>query len=191
MSKLLKKYSHKYEYLKLELEEYQENFDDLQTKWKEIFSKYFSNIKTEVWLNEETGEIRSEKPDTKTQKPEKPTKVKKLYRKASTVSHPDKGGDIDEFNHVKSCYENNDLLGLLIYANEKNIPFEISEEDTKLLESSCVQLQDKIKALETSLIWNFFKGNDVMKKRVIQQLELEHNIKIDSKDILKKLENSE
>lgn len=192
MSRILKKYSHKYEFLKLELEDFQEEFDKYQVTWKELFGEYFNNIKTEVWVNEETGEIRDNPPsDEPEKKSTKADKVKKLYRKASTIAHPDKGGDIDDFNFIKTCYENNDLLGLISYASQNDIEVEVTEEDRDILEKNCLRLQNKIKGVRATLIYNFFTGNDRMKKGVIQQLELDHNVKIDQKKVFEKLENSD
>jgi hypothetical protein len=189
MSKILKKYSHKYEYLKLELEEMQEKFSSFETEWKAIFGEYFNNIKNTVWINEETGEIRNEPPTEETSSPPKPEKLKKLYRKTSVKAHPDKGGNDDDFDFIKKCYESNDMLGLLSYASQNNIDFDIDEEDEELLKQSVTGVENKIKTLEISLIWNFFKGNKRMKLAVIRQLEIEHDIKIDADNILKKLES--
>ena len=189
MSKFLKKYTHKYQFLKLELEEFEDKFSDLEKTWKDIFSEYFNNIKQEVWVNEETGEISNEPPDTKKPKKRPSNKVKKLYREASRIAHPDRGGNPDEFNEIKKYYDNNDFLGLLNYASEKNIEVKVDEEDRELLETSCSKLQQDINKIRSTLIWNFFNGNLAVKKGVIVQLEKDHNIKIDSKDIFNKLEN--
>ena len=190
MSRILKKYSHKYEFLKLELEDFQDEFDEFEVTWKELFGKYFSNIKTEMWVNEETGEIRDKPPsDEPEKKSTKADKVKKLYRKASTIAHPDKGGDVDDFNYIKTCYENNDLLGLISYASQNDIEVEVTEEDREVLEKNCLRLQNKIKGVRSTLIYNFFTGNERRKKAVIAQLEHDHNVKIDEKDIFKQLEN--
>jgi len=190
MSRILKKYSHKYEFLKLELEDFQDEFDEYEVTWKELFGKYFSNIKTEMWVNEETGEIRDKPPSDESEKKyTKADKVKKLYRKASTLAHPDKGGDVDDFNYIKTCYENNDLLGLISYASQNDIEVEVTEEDKEILEKNCLRLQNKIKGVRSTLIYNFFTGNERRKKAVIAQLEHDHNVKIDEKDIFKQLEN--
>ena len=63
MSRFLKKLTHKYEFLKLELEEVKEEGDDYQVKWGQLFGKYFVDKNSEFWVNEETGELRSEKPE--------------------------------------------------------------------------------------------------------------------------------
>ncbi len=191
MSRLLKKYSLKYQYLQLELEDTQEEYELQEVEWKEIFNEYFNNIKTEMWVNQETGEMRDKPPgeEGKKKPKDKSSKVKKLYRSASKIAHPDKGGSEEEFNNLKSCYESNDLIGLISYASEKDIPFEIEEEDKELLELSCKSVQGNIRKLRTSLIWNFFEGDDQMKTRVITQLELEQKIKKDREKVLSKLSN--
>ena len=190
MSRLLKKYSHNYEFLKLELEEFNEQFEEYETEWKTLFGEYFNNIKAEVWVNEETGEIRDKPPGNEPPKEAKEDKVKKLYRKATRKAHPDKGGNVDDFNHIKKCYENNDLLGLINFASQNDIEVDVTEEDKELLEKSCRIFQTKINKLRTSLIWNFFTGNDNMKRGVIKQLERDHKIEIDAKKILKKLDTN-
>ena len=116
MSRLLKKYSLKYQYLQLELEDTQEEYDLQEVEWKEIFGKYFNNIKTEMWVNQETGEMRDKPPgeEEKKKSKEKASKVKKLYRSASKIAHPDRGGSEEEFNNLKNCYEN----GIIPYEYE-------------------------------------------------------------------------
>ena len=186
MSRILKKYSHKYEFLKLELEEIQEQFDEYEIEWRQVFGKYFNNIQTEVWMNEETGEIRNTPPNGKGDKKEKKNdKVKKLYRKASTKAHPDKGGNLEDFNEIKKCYDNNDLLGLLSYASQNSIDFEISDDDTDMLDKSCLGLQNKIQSLKSSLVWHFFTGDKRKKIGVIHQLEQQYDVKIDQIEVLK------
>jgi|SaaInl1SG_22_DNA_1037389.scaffolds.fasta_scaffold28083_3 hypothetical protein len=185
MSRILKKYSHKYEFLKLELEEIQEQFEEYEIEWKSIFGKYFNNIQTEVWMNEETGEIRNTPPGQDEAKEKKYDKVKKLYRKASTKAHPDKGGNIDDFNDIKECYDNNDLLGLLSYASQNNIDFDVSDDDTEILDKSCLGLQNKITSLKSSLVWHFFTGDKRKKLGVILQLEQQYDVKIDQIEVLK------
>ena len=194
MSRLLKKYSHKYEFLKLEFEDFEQEFEIHETNWKDIFGEYFNNIKTEVWVNEETGEIRDSPPDenSKDKKPQKEEKVKKLYRKASRIAHPDKGGNVEDFNYVKKCYEENDLLGLINYASQNNIPIEVSEEDEQLLENSCKKYQEKmenmqftrekvilaiskLKHVQESLWFNHDNEFGDIKKRYLEEIYLIYN----------------
>lgn len=185
MSRILKKYSYKYEFLKLELEDLQDEFDGYHTEWKDIFGKYFNNIKKEFWKNEETGEIRQDKPEQETTKTTTPEKIKKLYRKVSVKAHPDRGGNAEEFNTVKTYYDENDYLGLINYATQNDIEVDITEEDSKLLENSCSAIESKVKKLQSSLVFSFFKGDNKVKSAVIKQLQIQYKVEIDPKDILK------
>ena len=190
MSRVLKKYSYKYEFLKLELEDLETEFDNYNTEWKEIFGKYFNNIKKELWMNQETGELREDKPGEEPAKAQTPEKIKKLYRKVSVKAHPDKGGNVDEFNTVKTYYDDNDYLGLINYATQNDIEVDITEEDSQLLEDSCSILENKVNKLESSLVLKFFNGDSKIKAAVIRQLEIQYKIEINANDILKKLETT-
>ena len=82
MSRYLKKISYKYEFLKLELEETEEELDSYLSEWNKHFGKYFIQKESEMWVNEETGELRKDLPEEDLEKPkkkQKPEKLKKLY----------------------------------------------------------------------------------------------------------------
>ena len=190
MSRILKKYSHKYEFLKLELEDLENEFENYNTEWKSLFGKYFNQIKKEFWMNEETGEIREDKPKNNISKNQPPEKLKKLYRKVSTKAHPDRGGNVEEFNIVKTYYDEEDYLGLINYATQNNIEVEVTDEDSELMKSSCSILEDKVSRLESSLVLKFFNGNNKIKQAVIKQLEIQYKVEINAKDILEKLETT-
>lgn len=190
MSRILRKYSHKYEFLKLELEDLENEFENYNTEWKDLFGEYFNQIKKEFWMNEETGEIREDKPEKATSKNQPPEKLKKLYRKVSTKAHPDRGGNVEEFHRVKTYYDEEDYLGLINYATQNDIEVEVTAEDSQLLESSCSTLEDKVRKLESSLVLKFFNGNDKIKQAVIKQLEIQYKVEINAKDILEKLETT-
>ena len=63
MSRYLKKISYKYEFLKLELEETEEELDSYLSEWNKHFGKYFVQKESEMWVNEETGELRKDLPE--------------------------------------------------------------------------------------------------------------------------------
>ena len=115
MSRLLNKLSHKYQFLKLELEEIEEQSEDYLSEFNKHFGKYFIDKNTEMWLNEETGEMRDKPPTTeeKKQRKAKDPKLKKLYKKLSTYMHPDKGGSDEDFADLKQAYDNNDFFDLI------------------------------------------------------------------------------
>jgi hypothetical protein len=71
VSRKLKKYNLKYEYLKLELEDTETAFWEYVSDFEHYFDKYYQRPKkgsptakeNHVWVNEETGEVRHEPPN--------------------------------------------------------------------------------------------------------------------------------
>ena len=193
MSRFLKKLTHKYEFLKLELEEVKEEGDDYQVKWGQLFGKYFADKNSEFWVNEDTGELRKDRPEDETDtdeiepKPEKPKKLRDLYKKLSKHTHPDKGGDEDKFNKVIESYDREDLLALLYLAGQYNIDFDIEEEDQEMVEKSCFNIENEINNTKSTLSWAYFTGDRSKKKAVLAMMEQQFNITIDPKDIPEEL----
>ena len=184
MSKFIKKYSHKYQFLKLEFEETQEEFKEYEKIWESTFGKYFDKVKKEYWVNKDTGEMRDTPPgDNIAKKKEKPEKLKKLYRKVSIKAHPDKGGSLEDFNEIKDYYDSNDFMGLLNWATNNDITFEVSENEKELLEKSCSSFGNKIEGLKASIIWAYSTGDINMKRMCLIQIEKENNIKIKDEDL--------
>ena len=188
MSRFLKKLTHKYEFLKLELEEVEEEGDAYTQKWAQLFGKYFAEKDSEFWLNEETGELRKDLPeDEGPKKPPKPKKLKDLYKKLSKHTHPDKGGSEKDFQNVKDSYEKEDLINLISLAGRFGIDYEIEDEDEELLLKSVSNIETKIKNTTGTLSWAYFTGDLNKKKAVIRMVEQQFKIKIDPKDYPKEL----
>lgn len=191
MSRSLKKLTHKYEYLKLELEELEEQSEKYTSEWSKLFGKYFIDRGKEMWLNEETGELRKEPPseEEETNKNDKPEKVKKLYRKLSTKLHPDKGGSAEVFSDLKQYYECKNLIELLKLASDYNIDYELDEEDELLIQNSCHNISQKIEGVQSTLSWTYFTGDKKKKLYVIKMVEAELGIKIPENEYPKELRN--
>jgi hypothetical protein len=185
MSRCLKKLSHKYEYLKLELEEYEEKSEVYTSEWSKLFGKFFIDRNKEMWLNEETGELRKDPPseeEEESNKEAKPEKLKKLYRKLSTFLHPDKGGSPEVFTKLKEFYESKNLLELFKLAGENGIEVELEEEDRELIEVSCSNISKKIEGVQSTLSWLYFTGDKRKKLQVIAMVENELGVKIPKED---------
>lgn len=180
MSRSLKKLTHKYEYLKLELEELEEQSEGYTSEWSKLFGKYFIDRSKEMWLNEETGELRKDPPseEEETKKEDKPEKIKKLYRKLSTKLHPDKGGSAEVFSNLKQYYESKNLIELLKLASDYNIDYELDEEDELLIQNSCYNISQRIEGVQSTLSWTYFTGDKKKKLHVIKMVEAELGIKI-------------
>ena len=71
MSRFLKKLTHKYEFLKLELEETVEESEGYSQKWAQLFGRYFAEKESEFWVNEDTGELRKDLPEEEKEKKSK------------------------------------------------------------------------------------------------------------------------
>ena len=184
MSRKIRKLSHQYQFLELELEEIEEQADDYATQFNKLFGKYFIDKNAEMWVNEETGELRKEPPqeNDKKKKVKKDKKLKDLYKKLSRYLHPDKGGTAEKFSELKQAYDENDLLGLVKIAGNNKINIEIKEDDLELAEKSINKLQTNIKNFKNSLAWHYCTGNKRKKLSVLQTVEQELGIKIEENE---------
>lgn len=180
MSINLKKFFHKYQFLKLELDETEEEIHNCLAEFNKIFGKYIVDKNSEVWINEETGEIRQDKPDNvETKKGDKkPEKLKKLYKELSKFTHPDKGGTSEDFNDIKSAYENNNLLELVFYAGKYDINIDIEDNDLTLLNQSCDNMEKKIENYKSTPAWNFYNGTKNQRIGILKMMEQSLNIQI-------------
>ena len=183
MSNTLKKFSLKYQYLKLELDEVEEQSEKFNLEWNKLFGKYFVDKNSTFWVNEETGEIRKDEPiETKKKKKAPPQKIRKLYKKLSTHIHPDKGGTADEFNALKQAYEKVDLIELLNFAGKYEVEYILDENDQALLEQVCQKLEKKHKEVTNSLSYTYFTKSKKHKLAVISMLEQQYGFKLKKED---------
>lgn len=184
MARQIKKLSLQYQYLKLDYEDILEQMSEYEKLWAARFGKYFVSDEVEMWKNVETGEIREKIPEESKPKPKKNTKLKKIYRQLSTSLHPDKGGNEKDFSKLKEAYEQNDILELLNIASDINVDIFIEEEDIKLLEDSVANMSKKIKEKKTTMIWQYYTGNEEAKKIIVNQVEIITGKKIEEKDLV-------
>jgi len=177
----LKKFSYKYSFLKMDLEDTTTQAEKYIQEFNSFFGKYFVDQGQEVWINEETGEISTEDPlkaKKKKNKKQQPDKIKKLYRKLSTKTHPDKGGDVDDFNKVKEAYNDGNLMELLILAGRYDIKVDVTEEDETLLTKSCSNLEEQINGFKNSPAWNFYTGDKNKRYSILKMIEQQLGIEI-------------
>ena len=189
MSRLLNKLSHKYQFLKLELEEIEEKSEIYLTEFNKHFGKYFIDKNTEMWLNEETGEMRDKPPseEEKKKREAKDPKLKKLYKKLSTFMHPDKGGSDEDFAKLKDAYDKSDFFDLIKLATKYNVNVTLEEEDQKIAEKSILGIQKTIQNFTNTLAWHYCTGNKDKKIQVIRMIEAQLSINIDPKNYPKEL----
>ena len=177
----LKKYAHKYEYLKLELEETESKVTNYTKKWNTEIGKFYLDQKIVAWQNIDTGELKLNDPSNSSKKPSA-KKLKKLYRQLATLTHPDKGGSVEEFNHIKNDYESGDFIGLVKRAGEKDIDVKLDEDDLVLFENTCREIENKISKTKESVVWKFFNGDMLAKKTILKGIEKEFAFTFEQKD---------
>jgi hypothetical protein len=189
MSRVLNKLSHKYQFLKLELEEISENAEEYLTEFNKHFGKYFIDKNTEMWINEDTGEMRDKPPteEDKKESKQKDPKLKKLYKKLSTYIHPDKGGTAEEFAELKEAYDKNDFFDLIRLATIHNIKIVLEQEDKEVAEKSILGIQKTIQNHTNTLAWHYCTGDVNKKIQVIKMIEAQLEIVIDPKNYPKEL----
>lgn len=186
----------KYEYLSMEEEDIRAELSQYISDFDERFKKYYSQSSKEeksVWVNEETGEVRNEPPPidldekikeeeikkkqrriSKLQSKKKMSpKMKSLYKKLSSITHPDRGGNSEDFLTLKEAYEDNDLVVLLKFADKYNVEYELEEDDSDVIEEKTKQLENEIKRMKSTLAWYWGTTDLKGKLQVIRQVERE------------------
>lgn len=183
--------------VRAELTNYIIDFDDR-------FKKYYnmsSQADNSVWVNQETGEVRNEPPpidlesivkeeelkkkqrkiDKLESKKKISPKMKSLYKKLSSVTHPDRDGDADDFLSLKQAYESGDLMLLLKFADKYNVDYELEEDDSYIIIEKSTELEKEINRMKSTLAW-FWGTTDLKGKlQVIRQVEQEtkQTVKVD------------
>jgi len=192
VSRILKKYHLRREYLKLEEEDIREELSSYNQTFETIFGKYF---KGEVWVNDETGQVTSSEPTEEDverlkqehfikekqkerqrqrrvkESRERPDKIKRLYKKLAAQLHPDKGGSDSDFQRLNESYHKNDLIDLLTMAGNYDLEYEIDEVDEKTFQDNLKSIEKEITRMKDTLSWLWSKGTVNQKKFVIAKIE--------------------
>jgi curved DNA-binding protein CbpA len=69
--------------------------------------------------------------------------LKDLYKQLSKHTHPDVGGSPEQFREINKLYESEDILGLIVKAEEHDIDLDSIEYSESDLERSCQDLETK------------------------------------------------
>ena len=159
MNRKLKKYNLKYEYLKLDDEDTKEELERYIDEFNDRFNKYYQmpvsgSTENEVWVNEETGEVRDEAPPA-----------------------------FELFQIVNEAYENNNLMTLLTKAGEYEIEYEVDNSDERVLEQNLKQLEKEILRMKDTIAWTWATGDINAKKFVIKRVEDETGHKVEVEDL--------
>lgn len=90
-------------------------------------------------------------------------KVKKLYRNIAKIIHPDKLGDVnlnDIFIQARKAYEDNELLPILSLCDKLNVPYDLDDDEFKLLIQHIESVKKRLKFLESTFTWQWFMRPD-------------------------------
>lgn len=201
----------KYQYLLLEEEDVRESLTEYILDFEKRFSKYYNTPNAEeksIWVNEETGETRDTPPPVDTEerikeeeqkrqesktkkfktKKEISSKFKSLYKKLSTATHPDKGGDAEDFLRIKQLYEDGDLVELLKYADKYGIEYEMEDSDVTIIDLKAREIEKEINRMRGTLAW-FWGTTDLKGKlEVIRRVEMETKNKVKVEDYPEELQ---
>lgn len=183
--------------VRAELTKYIIDFDE---RFKKYYDKSHDN-KRSVWVNQETGEVRDEPPpidlDEKIKEEEAKkkqrklnkleskkkmsSKMKSLYKKLSSITHPDRGGNADDFLSLKQAYDDGDLMLLLKFADKYDVEYELDDDDSYIIIEKSTRLENEINRMKSTLAW-FWGTTDLKGKlQVIRQVENEtkSTVKVD------------
>lgn len=198
----LKKYNLKHQYLKLEEEEIRDDLESYIKDFEKRFNKYYQNPnpnleKKEVGANKEAGEDHTKKEAEKKIERElkleelknRPDKLKKLYKKLASYTHPDKGGSNELFQKVNNSYESNNLMDLLNMAGLYELDYDVDDSDESILEKNLHEIEIEINRMKSTLAWAWGRGDTETKLNVLSEVEKQTGCKVDKKDLPADLTN--
>lgn len=170
--KNLKKLIYQYKYLQLELGDSREEHPELIKKFETTFREFLPE-----------KELKVDKQKSKKEKKVVSSNVKKIFKDTAKHLHPDKGGDEEKFKQLNERYKANDLLGVIDFAIENDIKFELSDGDEEQLFESIDLVKGKIEQLRTTLAYVWEYGNPKERMNVIQTLSSHFGKKINIEDL--------
>lgn len=188
----------------MELEDASETLKECVREFDQTFAKFYIKDENKGRPGSDDGSSESSEKEEPTppkgqptppfeipivQKPKKHSKqkLKKLYKTLSRATHPDKGGDDEDFLLVGKFYEDGNLLELIRLAEKYNIEYEVQPDDEEIMNESVKKLEHEIFRIKDTLAWNWVKGNLQTKLNVIRAVEKETNRKINPNDLIDEL----
>ena len=171
-----KKWVYKYKYLQAEIDEIKEKMQEYTTRFNQDF------ITNQPPPQETFNKIPPSDPPIEKEKileskPEK--KGKDLYKELAKEFHPDKGGTEEDFKLLNSLYQDEDVLGMYLKAEELGISVEMSNEETleETFEKTCSILESKIKHYKTTAAWRWGTVSKEQREHLSKAIEQQANVK--------------
>lgn len=205
MNKRLKILKLKHDYLKLELEVVQEDFDSFNENFNKYFDKYYEqstklkNQKNQKAFENPSHHFENARKEREKQQKEidaqrellkdAPRKVKNLYKRLAAKTHPDKmGGKHKKFQSVKEAYERQDLATMLEMAAEYDVNYKLDDRDEILLTKNLIKIENEIDRIKSTIGWLWGKGDKNQRMFCVKRVEQETKLKIKNEDLPKDLQ---
>lgn len=153
----------KFRYLKLELEEVENENDKCDNEFNNDFQEeieYLNSINSDNLLKNQLNNTQahissSDKDHTKT-----PPEFKEIYKTLVKSLHPDTQPEKtklrceEKLKQITKAYEDKDWLSLLDYAQQENIPIpDLSEECIQNFEKDLSKIEEDISMIKNRLSW--------------------------------------
>jgi len=173
-----KKWVYKYKYLKTEDEEFSKKME----KYTIQFNKDFIVTNPPQEPNptpppQDPPLMEDNLPENLKPKPKK--KGKDLYKELAKEFHPDKGGDDEDFKDLNSLYQDENVLGMYVKAEELGLKIEVENEEEleEIFETTCNSLQEKIESYKNTAAWRWATVREEEREMLALAIEQQANVK--------------
>ena len=108
-----------------------------------------------------------------------PDEIKGQYKRLAKEFHPDKGGNEEDFKKLNELYQDENLLGMYVKAEEIGLELEeLSEEEYKeAFEVSCSSLKTKIDFYQTTAAWKWGTAKEEEREILATSIEIQAKVK--------------
>lgn len=169
----------KVEHLKLELEDREEEASKIEKEFLEILANLEveeiphapqKNLPHQVQINGPTEENAEVAPPDIIQ--DHPEEFRKLWKQVAAATHPDKTNNdpeaTDRYKRATAAWTSGNYADLVAVALELGIDVpEDSNLGVQVLEDAASDLEQKIKTMEGSVLWEWKKAPEDKKDRII------------------------
>ena len=171
-----KKWVYKYKYLKTEENEFSEKMQEYTIRFNQDF---ISNNPPPQETVKKPPNQNSSSIDEEISKSKPDKKGKDLYKELAKEFHPDKGGTNDDFKDLNSMYEDENVLGMYVKAEELGIEIEVKDEEEleETFAKTCNSLQNKIQGYQTTAAWRWATAKEEQREMLALAIEQQANVK--------------
>ena len=205
MSRTLKKFKLKYEYLQLEEEDVRTELSEYIRDFELRFDKYYNSTDNSPSESDDDSgsSVRSgsssrvspvssfthtnlESSSERLSRRERRVvsrKLKTLYKKLASKMHPDTGGSHEDFSQLNEAFESGDLTTMLSFASEYDIEYEVDSDDEDMLFRNLKKIEDEISRMKNTMAWMWGTGDNNIRKHVIKMVQKQTGKKVMDDDL--------